>query len=198
MLLSDYSVKHLKQVLNNHSEFPYRSPDFPDPVESAILIALHPVAEEWHVLLTKRSENLTSHPGQISFPGGRIEPNDESLVATAIRETEEEVGIPADSVDVIAQLTPVTTLTGYRIHPYIGVLDAIPELNLQIEEVQDAFNVPLQWLIDSNNIAIVDRKINDRTIKTFRLDWENHTIWGATALMIAELGFRLTGYNHFK
>ena len=185
------SFEQIREALNNFSEFPHKSPHFPDPVESAILIVLHLVADEWHVLLTKRSENLTSHPGQISFPGGRIEPDDENLMATAIRETEEEVGIPADSVEVIAELTPVVTLTGYRIHPYVARVEELSALTLQTEEVDDAFHVPLKWLIASENIAIVERKIQEYRIKTFRLDWEGHTIWGATALMIAELGHRL-------
>ena len=191
MLLSDCSFDQIKEALNNFSEFPHQSPYFPDPVESAILIVLHPVNDEWHVLLTKRSENLTSHPGQISFPGGRIEPGDENLMATALRETEEEVGIPAHSVEVIAELTPVMTLTGYRIHPYVALTEEIPTLSLQAEEVERAFHVPLKWLIASENIAIVERKIQQYRIKTFRLDWQEHTIWGATALMIAELGHRL-------
>lgn len=197
MLLSDCSIEQIKAALNNYSEFPHKLPSFKDPVDAAILIVLHPIADAWHVLLTKRSENLTSHPGQISFPGGRIEPDDENLMATAIRETEEEVGIPSHLVEIIAELTPVTTLTGYRIHPYVAMVEEIPTLNLQAAEVDHAFHVPLDWLIASENISTVEHTIQKQVIKTFRLDWQEHTIWGATAFMIAELGFRLTQSDPF-
>ena len=187
----DNTLQKIRQALNSFEAFPYQSPDFPEPTPSAVLVVLHLMAEQWHVLLTKRSENLTSHPGQISFPGGRVESSDDNLMATAKREAAEEVGLCESLIDVFAELTPVTTLTGYSIHPYVAAIEELPELTLQTAEVDSAFHVPLAWLIDSDNISTVERNINGLNIKTFRLDWESHVIWGATAMMIAELAHRL-------
>jgi len=181
----------IKSALNNYEAFPFQSPYFPDPVDSAVLVVMHLLNDQWHVLLTKRSEHLSSHPGQISFPGGRVEPNDNNLQATALREAAEEVGVPQSSVSVFAELTPVTTLTGYKIHPFVAIAEQLPELTLQASEVDSAFHVPLDWLIDENNISYVERSIRGFNIKTFRLDWDDHVIWGATATMIAEMGHRL-------
>ena len=187
----DSTFDQIRKALNDFEAFPYESPYFPNPTDSAVLVVFHLISDQWHVLLTKRSENLTSHPGQISFPGGRVEPDDENLMATATREASEEVGIPVSDVSVFAELTPVTTLTGYRIHPYVAFAEELPELQLQVSEVDSAFHVPLEWLIDDSNIAIVERDVGGFTIKTFRLDWGEHVIWGATSMMIAELGHRL-------
>ena len=191
----DNTFEQIKEALNNFEAFPYESPYFPEPKPSAVLVVLHLIADQWHVLLTKRSENLTSHPGQISFPGGRVEPSDENLMATAKREAAEEVGISESLVEVFAELTPVTTLTGYTIHPYVAAIEELPELTLQTAEVDSAFHVPLAWLVDNNNISIVERNINGFDIKTFRLDWGTHVIWGATAMMIAEIAHRLKHLN---
>ena len=191
----DNTFQQIREALNNFEAFPYESPYFPEPTPSAVLVVLHLIGDQWHVLLTKRSENLTSHPGQISFPGGRVEPSDENLMATATREASEEVGLSESLVEVFAELTPVTTLTGYTIHPYVAVIEDLPELTLQAAEVDSAFHVPLSWLINDDNISIVEKNINGLDIKTFRLDWGTHIIWGATAMMIAEMAHRLKDLN---
>ena len=106
------------------------------------------------VLLTQRSAELKHHAGQISFPGGRMEPGDADIAATALRETHEEVGIHRDSVSVIGYLEPMPTVTGYAVTPVIGFVDAAVEIAIDRTEVESTFEVPLSFLFDRRNQRI--------------------------------------------
>jgi 8-oxo-dGTP pyrophosphatase MutT (NUDIX family) len=170
---------------------PINRVDYHEPVKSAVLVVIHGRAPDWQILFTKRAEHLSSHPGQISFPGGRLEPTDASLMHTAIREAEEEVGLSQSLVKVEATLAPVVTLTGYEIHPYITFMEQLPELILDHNEVEAAFNIPLRFLIHEANIELISKQIGDRLVSTYRFDWHQHVIWGATANIVADLLYRI-------
>lgn len=139
------------------------------------------------VLLTRRSAELKHHASQISFPGGRMEKTDHSILHTALRETWEEVGIPPDSVDVIGSLDPHPTVTGYAVTPVVGLLE--PPLNLQIDEreVEVTFEVPLQFLMNPDNVQDSVRTFRGHTIPTIEFHFGGHRIWGATANMLIKL-----------
>jgi len=179
------------QAIEQTPKSPYATPRIEGLRDSAVLVILHWYDDEWHILFTKRAEHLNAHPGQISFPGGRVEHHDESLEHTAMRETEEEVGIKRSVLEIEAQLTTVTTLTGYRIRPYVCFLDELPELLIDTTEVDVAFSVPLTFLKASENLKTVKREYQGALFKTFALHWEEHLIWGATAHMVADLVYRL-------
>lgn len=187
-------IKAIKSV----SESPYPSAHHPDPVDSAVLILMHGEPGQLEVLLTKRSEQLSAHPGQISFPGGRFDDGDETLENTALRETEEEIGINRTDITLLGELTPVVTLTGFRIVPFIGYINILPELTIQESEVDSAFSVPLTWLIDEQNVSQISREILGQLMTTFILEWQEHIIWGATANMIADLGYRIRHSNQLN
>jgi 8-oxo-dGTP pyrophosphatase MutT (NUDIX family) len=152
---------------------------------AAVLIPLVDRADgDLSLLLTQRSADLKTHAGQVSFPGGRMEETDPDIGVTALRETEEEVGIRQSVVSVIGYLDPMATITGYAVTSVVGVVDAGYELNIDATEVEYVFEVPLSFLMDERNRKLVDREFHDATFKMIEYHYENERIWGATAFII--------------
>jgi 8-oxo-dGTP pyrophosphatase MutT (NUDIX family) len=142
--------------------------------------------EQLSVLLTQRSAELKHHAGQISFPGGRMEPDDRDIAFTALRETEEEVGIHSEHVTVVGYLPPMPTISGYAVTPIVGLVAAAAVPQVDQTEVEFAFEVPLSFLLEPGNRRIVDRDLHGKTIPMTEFHYEQHRIWGATAMMIIE------------
>jgi len=151
---------------------------------AAVLVPLCMREERIHVLLTERTHSVRDHPGQVAFPGGMVEPHDRDLVATALREANEEIGIQASQVEVIGYLLPQAVITGYAVLPVVGfyTADFVPRLDPR--EVAGVFEVPLSYLQDSTNLVRVDRMRNGVKLPTYEYHFEGHRIWGATALML--------------
>lgn len=139
------------------------------------------------VLLTQRSAGLTHHAGQISFPGGRMEEHDEDVGVTALRETHEEVGIAPQHVSVIGYLGPMPTITGYAVTPVVGLVSDAAALVIDPTEVEYAFEVPLNFLLDRRNEKRVERTFQGRAIPMTEFQYEEWRIWGATANMVITL-----------
>ncbi len=138
------------------------------------------------VLLTQRSAELKHHAGQISFPGGRMEPGDGDIATTALRETEEEVGIRSEHVTVVGYLPAMPTITGYAVTPIIGLVAAAAVPEVDRTEVEFAFEVPLSFLLNPDNRRIVGRDLHGTTVPMTEFHYEQHRIWGATAMIILE------------
>ena len=138
------------------------------------------------ILLTQRSAALRMHAGQISFPGGRMEPNDTDIAHTALRETHEEIGISGDSVQVLGYLPPMPTITGYAVTPVVGVIDATAEARPDRQEVELVFEVPLEFFLDASNRRVVERELHGRVLPMIEYHFDGHRIWGATAMMIVQ------------
>lgn len=160
--------------------------------ESGVLALLFPMQEELYLLLIKRIEDGKPHSGQISFPGGRRDKNDDTLQTTALRETFEEVGIPSAEIEVLGALSPLyIPVSNSNVYPYIGFVSAHPEYTLSVGEVQYVLEVPLRELFNpaiKSVRSITPSAFPDITIKAPVYEWDNgHIIWGATAMMIAEL-----------
>ena len=134
--------------------------------------------------MTRRSTELKHHAGQVSFPGGRMDPDDRDIRHTALRETEEEVGIPPDRVDVAGYLTPMPTITGYAVTPVVGLLGGELRLTLDPTEVDVAFEVPLPFLLDPGNERAGERLIDGVPVPIVEFRYGGHRIWGATASMV--------------
>lgn len=151
---------------------------------AAVLVPLVERDGELHVLLTQRAQHLKHHAGQISFPGGRIEDRDTGPLDAALRETEEEVGLPAADIEIAGYLDNYFTITGYSVTPVVGFYRHDMELTLDRTEVEDAFEVPLAHLFDPANHQRKMKEIYGFKIPYFRIPWEDRNIWGATASMI--------------
>jgi 8-oxo-dGTP pyrophosphatase MutT (NUDIX family) len=136
------------------------------------------------VLLTQRSAELNTHAGQVSFPGGRMEPGDADIASTALRETEEEVGIAQAGISVIGYMEPMPTITGYAVTPVVGLIDGGYELNIDTTEVEYVFEVPLAFLLDPGNHKLVERDLHGSTVSMVEYHFDGERIWGATAFII--------------
>jgi 8-oxo-dGTP pyrophosphatase MutT (NUDIX family) len=136
------------------------------------------------LLLTQRSADLPDHPGQISFPGGRVEPEDASLGHAALREATEEIGLPAERVAILGELAPYETVTGYRVTPVVGWVEPPFELKLDPIEVADAFEVPLAFLLDPLNHQQHFRMFGDIRGEFWAIPYGERYIWGATAAIL--------------
>lgn len=139
------------------------------------------------VLLTLRAPHLKLHSGQVSFPGGRVDPQDASPEAAALREAQEEIGLDAARVELIGRLPDYRTGTGYRITPVVGVVSPPFELRPDPAEVSEVFEVPLAVLLDPANHRRDSREWQGRVRQFFVIAHERHYIWGATAAMLVNL-----------
>lgn len=143
------------------------------------------------VLLTQRTAHLRDHAGQISFPGGRVEEEDPSPVATALRETEEEIGLSRAHVEILGYLPEYRTGTGFRVTPVVALVKPPFELALDAFEVAEAFEVPLSFLLDPANHQRHSLHYRGALRHFFAMPYGDYFIWGATAGMIRSLTERL-------
>lgn len=154
---------------------------------AAVLVPLIDRPEGMNVLLTQRTAHLSAHAGQISFPGGRVEEEDSDAVATALRETEEEVGLSRDRVDVVGRLDTYVTGTGFEITPIVGFVTPPYILTIDPYEVAEAFEVPLSYVLDRRNHNRQERESAGRVRVFYVLPYQGRNIWGATAGMLVNL-----------
>ncbi|MFT3904993.1 MAG: CoA pyrophosphatase [Steroidobacteraceae bacterium] len=139
------------------------------------------------LLLTVRADHLRRHAGQISFPGGRSDDSDADLLATALREAEEEIGLSRQCVQPIGYLGDHVVLTGFRITPVVALVEPGYELRLAEEEVAGVFELPLAQVLAADSFQRRTRLLRERTIEGFELSYQGHQIWGATAGMLRHL-----------
>ncbi len=155
--------------------------------KAAVLMPLVMQASGLHVLLTQRTDHLHDHAGQISFPGGRMDEGDESLVATAIRESEEEIGLPSQSIEVLGLLPEYLTVSGYQVTPVVALVKPIPQYRPDPFEVADVFEVPLRFLMDPANHEIRVWQGPEGSRRFYAMPYADRFIWGATAGMLRNL-----------
>jgi len=159
------------------------------PKKSAVLLLLNPFSESLGIILTKRSSALKVHRGQVSFPGGRVDAIDENTIETALRETEEEIGISSEKIQIIGKLSNLfIPPTHFDVRPIVGVLKEKPIYKINPDEVEEVVEVPLLQLLDSKNIK---RKVFytstsgiNRTAPYY--DVMGLEVWGATAMILSE------------
>ena len=159
------------------------------PVPAAVLVPLVVREEGLHMLLTMRTAHLHDHAGQISFPGGRVDPEDADAVATALRETEEEIGLSRRHIEVIGNLPDYQTGTGFRVTPVVALVHPPFELAADEFEVAEIFEVPLSFLMDGANHQRRSAEFPNRPGRRsfYAMPWQRYFIWGATAAMLRNL-----------
>jgi len=162
---------------------------------AAVLIPLVE-REQWHVLLTKRTDHLNNHAGQVSFPGGRADAEDHSPLDTALRETEEEVGIQPSLIETVGLLEAHKTVTGFNVVPVVGLVK--PEFTLTIDsfEVAEVFEVPLSVLMDIGRYQRKEIEYQGDIRSYWELIYKDFRIWGATAAMLYNLVRRIQDSRH--
>ncbi len=160
---------------------------------AAVLVPLVDRQDGLTVLLTKRADHLHDHAGQVSFPGGRIDDADADAVAAALREAEEEVGLPRDRVEIVGRLDTYITRTGFEVTPVIGLVDPPPAFAPDPFEVAEVFEVPLAFIAEPGNAQRQSREFQGRTRYFYVFPWQSYYIWGATAGMLVNLADVLRG-----
>lgn len=157
---------------------------------AAVLVAVVDRADPT-VILTLRPETMRKHPGQVSFPGGRIDPGDDGPIAAALREAEEEIGLPPSSVEIIGIADRYRTVTGFEVTPVLGIVPPGLELTPHPGEVAALFEAPLHYILDPAHQQVRTAFWRGRERTYYEIMWEDRKIWGATAAMIVNLSRRL-------
>jgi 8-oxo-dGTP pyrophosphatase MutT (NUDIX family) len=154
---------------------------------AAVLVPIIDRADSPALLMTLRASHLRRHAGQISFPGGRLEAGDADVVAAALRETEEEIGVAAAAIEPIGFLADHVVQTGYRITPVVALLQSTLTLTLDGTEVAEVFELPLAIALAADRYRVGRRSIRGIEVDSWELSYGQYTIWGATAGMLAHL-----------
>jgi 8-oxo-dGTP pyrophosphatase MutT (NUDIX family) len=154
------------------------------PAAAAVLVPIVEHESGLTVLFTQRATHLKNHAGQISFPGGRVEPSDLNPLEAALRETEEEIGLGREHITFVGYLEPQLVLSGYWVTPVVGFVRPGFELRLDTREVDSAFEVPLLHILNEANHRSRERKLGEVSVRVYDIPYKNHNIWGATAGML--------------
>lgn len=193
-MLTKFSLERIKEVLPGRdcfSKLPVLQPkeiyeNAPQRL-AAVLIPLIELEDQLNLLFTRRTETVADHRGQVSFPGGSWEPEDVNLVATALRETWEELGIPVSKIEVLGCLEPRRLVSGFLVTPVIGLVSWPIELKVFLPEVAKVFEIPVDWLADPKNRFLQDLDYNGVNFQvTYYKPYLGEVLWGATASMTLE------------
>lgn len=160
-----------------------RSSDKAELTPAAVLIGLMQVDDDVHFLLTRRTDSVETHKGQVAFPGGMIE-GDETPIEAAIREAEEEIGLQRKDITIIGMLDDMNTPTGFRVTPVIALVDAASAMHPNADEVARIFTVPIRYFLDAKNERTEERFLSGEMRTIFIYEYDGEMIWGVTAFII--------------
>ena len=157
-------------------------------IEAAVAILVYPKPDSLTIILNKRTDRVEHHKGEISFPGGGRDPEDDSILDTALRETREEMGIAPEDIEIIAQLDQVSTRSGFSNTPFVGIIPPDYDFEVSNIEIAEVLEVPIESLLDTENQVEDDRVWGDEIpSKQYSYLYGSHIIWGATARIITQL-----------
>ena len=201
--MENHKSRHITNIKSNLVKYGSCSSDFdlnPDMdldqkfnfLEASVLIPILTFKKDLEILLTKRSNSLKNHPGQIAFPGGKKDQIDSSPIETALRETQEEVGLNPKNVEIIASLPSHKTATGFVIKPYLGLINQPFSETLRQGEVDEIFTVPYEYISNEKNFSIQTRKWNGSQRSYYVVPYGPYYVWGATARILLNLSRALS------
>ena len=185
-LTQDFIVKKLTESRKNgddsdgYAEIPVKPTT--RLKNAAVLVPLTYVQDEWHILFTRRTDRVQSHKGQVSFPGGASDEGETTPEQTALRETEEEIGMSPTDVQILGRLSQLITISSFRVTPVVGVIPFPYAFKVEGAEVARVFTIPLLWLSDVNNYWEFSLRDSDRSLITYH-PYDGELLWGATARM---------------
>jgi 8-oxo-dGTP pyrophosphatase MutT (NUDIX family) len=182
--MHDFSIDRIRTAVGSHARQAVNAGEGPTLLAAAVLVPVICTPEGVHLLLTRRTDTVETHKGQIAFPGGMVDETDRDRVHTAVREAEEELGIPPAMVEPIGMLDDLATPTGFCITPVVGILRSFPPLHLSAAEVAEAFTVPLAFFADPANAVVEQRVFRGEPREIWSYNFEDRVIWGATGTII--------------
>ncbi len=159
--------------------------------EAAVLLAIADGSDGPEMIFTRRKDDLVQHPGQVSFPGGGREPQDQTSIDTALREASEEIALPPSTVTPLGYLDRLDTNSGFHITPVVASISGQPDLAPQPDEVAEIFRVPVAFLLDAGNYGVRIIETDSGTYQLSEIRHQGHAIWGATAMILRNLMQRL-------
>ncbi|MGA3244032.1 MAG: CoA pyrophosphatase [Bacteroidota bacterium] len=175
------TIDQIRKFLNG---FQRRELGKPDLKKAAVLMLFYPKGDDLYVLLTKRTEDVEHHKGQISFPGGSRDDEDAHFIATALREGEEEIGLSPNAVEVLGSLNEYETPSGFAITPVVAYAGCLPPLTPNATEVAQILEVPVSIFLDKGNERVEKITRLGRVIDVYFYRFGEHEIWGATAAIL--------------
>lgn len=185
---SQMTIDTIREKLAQADRTPRRLVDRSQYRPAAVLLPLACYEDRWCLLFTRRTDTVQDHKGQVSFPGGAVEPGDITIADAAVRETYEEIGIQPEDIHILGQLRDFPTITGYIITPVVGVIPWPYALQLAEKEVSRAFLIPLEWMANPVHQEEVDMVFPNgwqEKVIHFKL-YDNEKVWGATARIAVE------------
>ncbi|MEK7249250.1 MAG: CoA pyrophosphatase [Bacteroidota bacterium] len=181
------TYEHLKAKFEASNSTARRTLSIQEYAHAAVLVPLISSNNKLELLFTKRTDSVETHKGQISFPGGMVDDADEDIIHTALREADEEVGLPHSCIEVLGLLDDMATPSGFVITPVVGVVHELPILNLNMDEVAEVFRVELDFFAHPSNGRTELREFRGMKHEVWFYDWGDRVIWGATAMIIHSL-----------
>lgn len=179
-----------RKMMITPNRFPTKNQE-DEGIPASVLLLLYPFDGGWFFFLTKRSQDVEHHKGQISFPGGVVEKN-ESKMNAAIRETNEEIGVDKDVIKIIGSLTPFyIPVSNFHIFPYVGWTEEKPHTKVQDTEVKRVFSVSINDLVLERNLKIKEDFFSKKSVTVPYFDLNGETVWGATSMILSEFKFIL-------
>jgi 8-oxo-dGTP pyrophosphatase MutT (NUDIX family) len=154
---------------------------------AAVLIPLFKKEREYHILFTRRTDKVEHHKGQISFPGGRQDKKDKDLLATALREAQEEMGIKEKDVHILGELDDICTVTDFCVSPFVALIPYPYPFRINRQEIEEVIEVPLSVLLDKRRFRQELSEKDGLPFSIYYYQHENHTIWGTTARILKQL-----------
>jgi len=178
--------KHLERESGDNDFNPRFPPEFFEgyPRNAAVLVPLLKDKNNWHILFTRRTSSLPEHSGQVAFPGGRADPEDDSPEETALREAQEEISLLPGDVQILGQMREMRTISNYCVMPVVGCIPWPYDFHLAREEVSRVFTIPLEWLADLKNHQIINRELPAPypAVPVIYFDrYDGELLWGISA-----------------
>ena len=184
-------------IMKNLSIREKKSCTYPDYRCASVLILLVNKNNSPHVILTLRTDSVSTHKGQVSFPGGGVDDTDENYLFTALRETHEEIGVPPEKIKILGEFDDYISLAGFEVHVYAGITDYPVEYNLSADEIDTILEVPLSIFCNKEyyKCDIIQHKGNE--VAVYYYDWQGTTIWGMTARILTDFAEMITGNGNY-
>ncbi|MFN8578503.1 MAG: CoA pyrophosphatase [Candidatus Sericytochromatia bacterium] len=180
-------IEYIKEKINKLDNSVYSEPVFENSkpfVPASVLIPIFEIDNKSHIIFTKRTDKVSHHKGQISFPGGKFDKTDKDLEFTALRETQEEIGVNPEDIKIVGKINNMVTNTNFIVSPFVGILPYPYNFLVNPDEISELIIVPVKHLMNKNFFRIEKKEFNGKLFDIYYYEYLNHTIWGVTGKIL--------------